>query len=304
MKKLMFIALIAIATMAVMASCKNQNRNQKQKTVQESIHECSSNEYFSWSNDSLTILSKSGDEIGRCAIYDMQGKNELFSHDQYVYIGLYDYFLYDDMGNPFMFHSLSEYDDYGYEDIYSGDTLKKWFIPGYFGEIDTVYCTFERKSLVYNIVRYYTLYRHETIANPQDIKFYCGSGVAKIRMGDNFYYEYAFKDQWISNVNIDQNEDIIFLAYGLKADDVEFSELTYFGTAPRWMIPLSNTEELKSWYDGTYKMENGKRNFAAFEYNNPENYIVDVINWEIYDLSFQTINIEDIIKGRIPDVEW
>ena len=129
MKKLMFIALIAIATMAVMASCKNQNQNNNQETTQKGVQECSFNEYFSWSNDSLTILSESGDRIGQCAIYEIQGKNELFSHDQYVYIGLYDYFLCDDMGNPFMSYSLNEYDDYGYEDIYSGDTLKKWFIP-------------------------------------------------------------------------------------------------------------------------------------------------------------------------------
>ena len=294
MKKLMFIAFVAIATMAVMASCNNKKQTEEEQTR----HVYSCDEYFSFAEDTVFLLSESGERIGQCTLHEIRGENELFSDDEYSSIGLNDYFITDDLGNPLIPYSLNEYDSYEYENIYSGDTLKRWFIPSV-GHIDTVYCTFglyERKSLVYNIVLYYSQLRHITITEPDNIRFYCGSGVATFELGDKLY-EYPFKDQWLSVIEYDDDRDVVFLAYGLKVSSFSFDEITVIETVPRWVIPLENKEEIQSWYDGVYKPESYIRaNFTWCEFEHPERYSLDVINGKIYDTDGNEINVDDIIK--------
>lgn len=320
MKKLMFIAFIAIATMAVMASCNNKKQTEQEQTEQEQkgyeytlypfeeylswfLQRENSHFYdykFSWSMDTVFVLSESGERVGKCALNEVQGENELFLNDEFLRFGLNNYFITDEGWFPFMPYSLSEYDVYEHED-YSGDgdTLKRWFIPNFAGNIDTIYCTFgiyERKFFVYNIVKYYSTYRGITITDPDDITLYRASGVATIRLGDNTY-EYPFKDQWLAVVQYGPDvldQDAILLAYGIKVG-FSFDEITVFEPIPRWVIPLVNMEEIESW-EFCQSEYYRSTNFLLYEYEESELYFADVINEKVYDTDGNEINVDNIIK--------
>lgn len=326
MKK-MIVAFMAIALMALVASCNNTKPAEPEQAEQEQMgHVYSSGEYlswflqrenshfydynFSWSKDTVFILSESGERVGKCALNEMYGENELFPNSDIWGFGLNNYFITDEECHPFMPYSFSEYDDYEHEDICGDeyedicgdvDILKRWFIPNFAGSVDTIDCTFgvyERKFFVYNIVKYYSIYREITLTNPDDITLYRASGDATIRLGDNTY-EYPFKDQWLAVVKYGPNaldRDAILLAYGIKIG-FSLDEITVFEPIPRWIVPLVNTDEIESW-EFCQPEYYRPTNFALYEYVEPDHYFVDVINEKVYDLRGNEVDINSIKRKK------